>query len=265
MAFSISDFKTQMDRFGGPSRSSLFEVTIVNFPFNTSSADARDLTFFCKNVAIPGITIGMASYEAVAQQRRMMPTSLNPEPVQAIFMLDSDAQMLTFFHSWAQRIVNYSTAGGNFAEVDGMLPFEIGYKDEYACRVIIKHYSADYLDTGRYYETILDNAFPGMMGDVDLAWDKNDSFAVLPVSFQYDRIQLSGERVGSPSSRFNRGNGIIDLIDNLGEMGQLIGANVVPRGIQDAVNKFTRFNNDFDNVSRKANQINRLASRTFGS
>ena len=55
-----------------------------------------------------------------------------------------------------------------------------------------------------------------MMGDVDLAWDNNDSFAVLPVSFQYDRIQLSGERVGSPSSRFNRGNGIIDLIDNLG-------------------------------------------------
>lgn len=263
MAFSISDFKTQMDRFGGPSRSSLFEVTIVNFPYSTSSADSRDLTFFCKNVAIPGITIGMATYEAVAQQRKMMPTSLNPEPVQAIFMLDSDAQMLTFFHSWAQRIVNYSTAGGAFAQVDGMLPFEIGYKDEYACRIIIKHYSADYLNTGRYYETILDNAFPGMMGDVDLAWENNDSFAVLPVSFQYDRIQFSGERVGSPSSRFNRGNGLIDLIDNIGELGQMIGANLVPRGVQDAVNKFTKLNNDFNNVSRKANQIGNLAQRTF--
>ncbi len=264
MAFNISDFKTQMDRFGGPSRSSLFEVTIVNFPYNTSSVGSRDLTFFCKNVAIPGITIGMASYEAVAQQRKMMPNSLNPEPVQAIFMLDSDAQMLTFFHSWAQMIVNYSTAGGPFSEVNGMLPFEIGYKDEYACRVVIKHYSADYLDTGRYYETILDNAFPGMMGDVDLAWENTDSFAVLPVSFQYDRIQFSGERVGSPSSRFNRGNGIIDLIDNIGQLGQLAGVNLVPRGIQDAVNKFTRVRNDFDNVSRKLDDISSLSRRIFG-
>jgi len=263
MAFSISDFKTQMDRFGGPSRSSLFEVTLVNFPFTTSSADSRDLTFFCKNVAIPGLTIGMASYEAVAQKRKMMPTSLNPEPVQAIFMSDSDAQMLTFFHSWAQMIVNYSTAGGSFAQVNGMLPYEIGYKDEYSCRIIIKHYSADYLDTGRYYETILDGAFPGMMGDVDLAWENADSFAVLPVSFQYDRIQLSGEKAGSPSSRFNRGNGIIDLIDNLGQMGQLIGTNLVPRGVQDAVNKFTKLNNDFDKISRKATKISNLATRTF--
>ena len=102
-----------------------------------------------------------------------------------------------------------------------------------------------------------------MMGDVDLAWENTDSFAVLPVSFQYDRIQFSGERVGSPSSRFNRGNGLIDLIDNIGELGQMIGANLVPRGVQDAVNKFTKLNNDFNNVSRKANQIGNLAQRTF--
>tara|TARA_B110000503_G_C7109055_1_gene397271 strand:- start:4 stop:795 length:792 start_codon:yes stop_codon:yes gene_type:complete len=263
MAFSISDFKTQMDRFGGPSRSSLFEVSIINFPTNTSSADTRDLTFFCKNVAIPGITIGMASYEAVAQQRRMMPTSLNPEPVQAIFMLDSDAQILSFFHSWAQRIVNYSTAGGKFAEVDGMLPFEIGYKDEYACRVVIKHYSNDYLETGRFYETILDGAFPGMMGDVDLAWENNDSIAVLPVSFQYDRIQFAGERIGSPTSRFNRGNGLLGLIQDIGNFGQLIGQNLIPQTIQDSVNKYNRFHNNFDTISRKASKISALAQRIF--
>jgi len=125
MAFSIKDFSSQIDRFGGLQRQSLFEVTINNFPVNTSTMDTRDLTFFCKNVAIPGLSVALTSYEAVAQQRRMYPTSMNPEPVQAIFMLDSNHQVLTFFHSWMQRVVNYSTSGGNYSEVNGSLPFEI--------------------------------------------------------------------------------------------------------------------------------------------
>ena len=258
MAFSISDFKSQMDRFGGPAKQSLFEVSIVNFPINTTDLTTRDLTFFCKNVAIPGITMGLQSYEAVGQQRKMFPTSLSPEPVQAIFMLDSDHQILSFFHSWAQRVVNYSTAGGKFSEVNGALPFEIGYKTDYACRVVIKAYSNDYLTTGRYYETILDGAFPGMMGDVDLAWEANDSFSTLPVSFQYDRIQFSGEQVGSPSSRYNRGNGLLGLIDAVGDFGQLIGQDLVPRGITDAVNKYTRITNNFDNISNRVNAIKNL-------
>ena len=122
MTFKISDFKSQIDRLGGPMRQSLFEVQIVNFPVNTSSVTTRDLSFFCKNVAIPGITMGLNSYEAVGQQRRMYPTSLNPEPVQAIFMLDSNHQILSFFHSWAQRVVNYSTYC-NWIEDNNLTPY----------------------------------------------------------------------------------------------------------------------------------------------
>lgn len=250
MAFNISDFKSSMDKFGGPARNSLFEVQISNFPVSRSSATARDLTFFCKNVAIPGLSIGLASYEAVGKQRQMFPTALNPEPVQAIFMLDSNHQILSFFHSWAQRIVNYSTAGGNFSEVNGALPFEIGYKNDYVCRITIKAYSNDYLTTGKYYETVLDGAFPGLMGDVDLAWENNDSYSTLPVSFQYDRIQFSGERFGSPTSRNSRGNGLLGLLDAVGDFGQLIGQDLVPRGITDAVNKYTQIKNNFDNIKR---------------
>ena len=255
MAFSITDFKSQMDRFGGPQRQSLFEVTINNFPVNTSAMDTRDLTFFCKNVAIPGLSMALTSYEAVGQQRRMYPTMMNPEPVQAIFMLDSDHQVLTFFHSWMQRIVNYSTSGGSFSEVGGQLPFEIGYKNEYGCRLTIKAYSNDFLTTGKYYETILDGAFPGLLGDVDLGWESNDSYSTLPVSFQYDRIEFSGERQGITSGRFNRGNGLLGLIESVGDFGQLIGQNIVPRSIQDSVNKFTRITNNFDNISSRVSGL----------
>ena len=248
MAFRINEFKSQLDWFGGPARGSLFEVQITRPKNVKSRANTRDLLFFCKNAAIPGITINSTQYEPVAQMRRMMPMTVNTEPLQAIFMLDSDHQVLSFFHSWAQNVINYGTAGGAFSEVDGKLPFEVGYKDDYACRITIRQYSVNYEESGQYYEVILDNAFPIQIGDVDLAWENNDSFSVLPVSFQYDRIQFTGEKIGSPSARFGRGNGLLGLINKIGSVGQLIGQNLVPQSIQDAVNKYTTVSNRINRI-----------------
>lgn len=248
MAFRINEFKAQMDWFGGPARGSLFEVQIINTPDLNSRASSRDMVFFCKNATIPGITFSAAQYEAVGQLRKMMPLTINTEPVQAIFMCDSDHQVMSFFHSWAQAIINYSTAGGEFSEVDGRLPFEVAYKDDYAARIVIRQYSTNYETSGQYYEVILDKAFPIQIGDVDLAWENNDQYSVLPVSFQYDRIEFAGEKIGSPTARFGRGNGILGLINQIGAVGQLIGQNLVPQSIQDAVNKYTKVKNDFDKI-----------------
>jgi len=249
MSFRVSEFKAQMDWFGGPARSSLFEVQILNLKGSKSRANSRDLTFFCKNVTMPGMVFNSTTYESPGQMRKVFPMTWTPEPVQAIFMLDSDSQVLTFFHSWAQHIVNYSTAAGPFSEVDGRLPFELGYKDEYSCTVVIRHYSVNYEKTGQYYEVILDGAFPLQMGDIDLAWENTDQIVVLPVSFQYYRIQFSGERYGNAQAANGRGNGILGLINSIGNFGQLIGQNLVPRSVQDAVNRYTKVTNVFDNIS----------------
>lgn len=248
MAFSITEFKAQMDYFGGPARGSLFEVQITPPRGINSRANSRDMVFFCKNATIPGMVVQATENQQVAQFRKMQPTGFSSEPVQTLFMLDSDMQVASFFHSWVQNIVNYSTAAGPFSEVDGKLPFEVGYKDEYACRITIRHYSTHYLTSGVYYEVILDNAFPMMVGDIDLAWENNDQYSVLPVQFQYDRIEFAGERIGSPSARFGRGNGVLGLLNAVGSFGQLIGQNLVPRGVQEAVNKFTRINNFLDRI-----------------
>jgi hypothetical protein len=244
MVFRINQFKAQLDWFGGPARGSLFEVQIIRPRNVRSRANSRDLIFFCKNASIPGIIFNSASSEHVAQARRMQPMTVNTEPLAAIFMLDSDHQVLSFFHSWAQNIVNYGTSAGSFSEVNGKLPHEIGYKDDYACRIIIRQYSTNYDVSGQYYEVVLDNAYPISIGDVDLAWENNDSFSVLPVSFQYDRIQYTGERIGSPTARFGRGNGLLGLINRIGAVGQLIGQDLVPQSIQDAVNRYTVINNN---------------------
>jgi len=255
MAFNVSEFKSQMDWFGGPFRGSLFELQIFNYPGVTTRANSRDLTFFCKNATIPGMVFNTVQYENVAQMRKVMPVAWNPEPVQSIFMLDSDHQILSFFHSWAQNIVNFSTAAGSFSEVDGKLPFEVGYKDEYAATIVIRHYSTNYQQSGAYYEVVLRNAFPIQIGDVDLAWENNDQYAVLPVSFQYDEIQFTGEKIGSPTARFGRGNGLIGLINQVGAIGQFLGLGGVPQGIQDAINTYTRLDTFGQRVTNQLNQI----------
>jgi hypothetical protein len=194
------------------------------------------------------MVISAAENQQVAQFRRMQPTGFSSEPVQTLFMLDSDMQVASFFHSWIQNVVNYSTAAGPFSEVNGKLPFEVGYKEEYACRVIIRHYSTHYETSGVFYEVILENAFPILVGDIDLAWENNDQYSVLPVQFQYDGIQVTGEKIGNPFARFGRGNGVLGLLNAVGNFGQLIGQNLVPQNVQDAVNKFTRVNNFLDRL-----------------
>ena len=54
MPFSINEFKSQMDWFGGPAKGSLFQVQITGAKA-TSRANERDMLFFCKNATIPGM------------------------------------------------------------------------------------------------------------------------------------------------------------------------------------------------------------------
>ena len=259
MAFNINEFKSQINKFGGPSHPGLFQVMFINPPFVFgSNAQARDLTFFCKSVAIPGMNVETQTYSAVAQRPKQFATGMGSDNLNCIFMLDSNHQIVRFLHGWMQNVVNYSTGGGNLAEVDGKLPYEVGYKDEYACRIVIRHYSSHQKDRSflerlggidkPYYEVTLDNAFPVAIGDVDLAWDQSNSFAQCGVSFAYDNIQYDGERVGRPTSSNNRGTGLLELLSTVGVISQVVDTGFKPSGIQDAINTLTRFNNAADRL-----------------
>jgi len=255
MPFNISDFRSTFDRLGGPARSNLFEMRISKLPrgtANSSQLTPRDFRFFCQSVQIPGIQFEESTQVHVAQQKKTFPVGFNTTPLQTVFMLDSDHQIMTFFHQWMQQIVRYGAEGGNFSEIDGKLPYEIGYKDDYSTDITIHHYTTDSFASS-YYETKLENAHPIQMGDIDLSWSDNDSYLTLPVSFVYDRISFSGEKAGSNSNSLNRGNGLLDTIGAIAGFADVVKQTVnqrnSPTSIQDAVNRFTRVRNSFDNIS----------------
>lgn len=288
MAFNISNFKSTFDTFGGPARTSLFEIRVTsNTPpppqqgqpqgqqtapdggavvgadgLEVINVEARrrkpvrqftegDLRFFCKSAVIPGITINTNTFEAVAQLPKQFPTTVVNTPFNAIFMVDSDHEVLTFFHKWIQSVLNYDNRDA-FAEEGKKLPFEVGYKDEYSKTLQIRHYSTE-SSIKKFYEVKLYNAFPVSVGDLELAWESNDSYLTLPVTFAYDRVEYSGANTGLPSSRFSRGRNLLQTLGAIAGFTDVVRQTFnsgTPTSIQDAVNRLTRVRSSFDNISR---------------
>lgn len=261
MSFKISEFKSTMDKYGGPARLNLFEVRLENKSTEpgVSKDMTREISFFCTNVNFPGVAVEQGTMTNVAQLPTSFPLRMTPQPISASFLLDSNHNVLSFFHNWLQRVMNFSTKGGTFGGIDadnddvGQLPYELGYKDQYACRMTIRHYSTESLGRGgeaKYYETVLDNIYPFNVGDMQLAWDSNDQFATLPVQFAYDQIHYSGDRTGVPAQRKKGG-----LLETLSDLASFIDVTkqTISQGkitsVQDAINRLQRVRSSYDNLS----------------
>lgn len=257
MSFNISKFKTTMDKYGGPARSNLFEV-IISKPAEVNSKidPSTEFGFFCNRVNFPGIAIETGQFTAVSQLTTTFPLRMQGQGITASFMLDSNHEIMAFFHNWMQRVMNYSTKGGMYGAVDtedgvGMLPYELGYKDEYGCNMNIRHYSTEsFGKNDKYYEVTLENIFPTSIADTALGWEQNDSFATMEVSFAYDRIYYSGDKTGNPSRRIKGG-----LLETLSDLANFVDVTKQtlsqgrPTSIQDAINRLNRVRNSYDNLS----------------
>ena len=258
MAFSVSDFKSKIQTYGGLARKNLFVVEIFDSGINSSATNINpgDLRFFCKTATLPGIDIGVLDYFPNGFGiRQSIPVTSSTGSVNLVFMLDSDHKILSFFHRWMQKIVNYDVSSGILSSVDDQLPFEFGYKDEYSTTMSIKFYSSDMKG---YYEYTLYDAFPTQVSAIDVSWDDNDGYATITVNIAFSNMKMISNvngftsdvlRRGSPSERLSRGNGFLEFVNNIGQTAQLVNPNgSIPRTIQDAVNNFTRVTNVFDRI-----------------
>ncbi len=254
MPFNINEFKSTMNKYGGAARKNLFIVEIANAPDFNDGMSLRDLRFFCQTVQAPGVNITVAdNFPNGFGLRQSIPTQMIPAPVNAVFMLDSDHQVVRFFHQWMQSIINFDTSNGIDKTVNGQLPYEVGYVRDISTRITIKSYSTDSQDS--YYEYILEDAYPTEIAGETLSWADNNSYATATVNFTYSRMTVSGFKQGKYTERDTRGTGYLDLINRIGTTGQVINQGSLPTSIQDAINSFTRFNTGLNNVNNAFSQI----------
>lgn len=249
VAFDINSFRSKFEQYGGGARLSLFTVEIYRPDKKSNMMPTRDLLFFCKSVNFPGINLETAENKPYGIGNPVRhPIGMSSQDVNAIFMLDSNHAVLSFFHSWMQDVYNYqaSNLGAANQYYPNQAVYEIGYMSDYACNISIKYYSTH--DTKGYYECFLEGAYPTQVGQVDLAMESNDQVATLPINFAYERISYTANRSGPVQGMLSRSTGLLDYIASIGQIGQTVQSIRKPQSVQDAVNMFTNVAYTWDNI-----------------
>lgn len=229
--FSPGDFIQKVNEYGGLDRPNLFMVMF--YPANGNIDPDMNLRFFCKTTAFPGVDIATTEYKA--QTYGMggdMPTGIMNPGLSCIFILDSNNRVLSYFHRWGQKVLNYDTGSGIHSMTDGKLPYEIGYlrgPRGYGMTCVITKFNAHTREV--IYEAEFRDVFPKNIGSVNLAWEDTNTYATLPVSFSFSEMSISGNQFGTTGGDFNRGQSEIERIAGLGRraatINEFVDANIV--------------------------------------
>lgn len=252
MAFNITKFKSGFERLGGPAHANLFEIDFAGGAPSNKFFGNNEFRLFCKSVIFPGIAVNVDNVDYTGQLPKSFPKNVtNPGPITAVFFVDSDHQVLNFFHSWVRKVVNYSKRDGNFAEFGQKLPMEVGFKDDFSCQLSIKHFSSNSFPNA-YYEATCLKAYPINVGALQLAWDSNDNYLTVEVQFALDDFYMSADNTGNTGERSKRGGGLLDILGDVAGFADVVRGTIKsgrPTSIQDAVNRLNRLGNSFGNLS----------------
>jgi hypothetical protein len=247
MTFSISQFSAEVNKHG-VAKSNLFVARITPpqglVPEDTTM-EPQTLTFLCSAASLPPVTIETQQFKP----RGFGPSELRPNgfeltPLNTIFMVDGRFGVMRFFHQWMQQIVNYDVSGGYFSESPtALLPYEFGYRDDYAGTMEIIMFSGN--DGQNQYTYKFNNVYPVSVGGIEVAWQNGAEVMTVPISFAYDELKVDGTFQGVATTRFNRANGVFTYLSSLNTIGNAIQGLQFPQDITDIVNVVANANDIF--------------------
>lgn len=190
--FDLNSFRTEMNKSGVVSTHSY----LISFaPFNDSIMNGFSdmMTMRCDSAILPSIALlkeenvrryGYGPVETVAH-------GVQFGQVRLTWVLDSNADVMSFFKRWFAKIVNFKSFGGSDMKTKAgtFSPYEIGYKDNYANdKMTIFVYDKQ---SKTIIEYAIYDCFPIMSEDIPLAWGETDSTIKFSVSFAFTDIDIS--------------------------------------------------------------------------
>jgi hypothetical protein len=254
MAFNISEFNATINQHG-LQKGNQFRLRIVppQGIYNEvlglyGNIVGRQLEFYCRSVTLPELDITTAEVQHQgfgAISRR--PQTMNFPILPVVFNVDEGMRLVKYFHRWSQTIINYDKGGGSYGNMNGQLPFEMSYKQDYATTVF-----CDVFDKAGniVYTYEFGEAYPVNVGNVEVAWANNDEVLTLAVGFTYDVMKLSGSRPSTPARLGDRvtendtvNEAVREITDDVREatVDDLIDAGIVGRLARKIFAPFTDF------------------------
>lgn len=195
MPFNINQFKSVIEKHGGPAKTNLFEVEISPSnldlePIVPGVITTDDLRFFCQQVSVPGINLETTYYKPNGiGLPESIPVNVTPDSLNCVFLLDNNHRVMTFFHRWINSVMNVGGARGD--NQNGLPVNEIEYKRSYAAsELTVRHYSNH--DFSRAYEFKYSGVYPTQVSPIDLNWTGGNGIASMTVNFSYSKMIYSG-------------------------------------------------------------------------
>jgi hypothetical protein len=147
----------------------------------------------CDNVVLPSINLlqeqnirryGFGPVENV-------PYGVNVGDFTLQFIVDKNAFVVQFFEEWLNKIVNRDSFGGanmNNVLPGGRKPYEIAYKDTYACSSInVFVYDRSQNNVMEY--NIYD-AFPTGIQSMNMSWSEENELMKLNITFSFTDVRI---------------------------------------------------------------------------
>jgi len=179
MTFNVSDFASTINSVGGLVKSNKFQVIITP---NVQIGDNRIMSFMCDQATVPGVTWTTADVRHTGYGNfAKRPTNATFTDVQLQFFVDSDSNVMEYFHRWMANINNFDRS--NAGARNGLDLYHFNYPDEYQAVIDIIVFDDN---QKRTTEIKLNDAFPVAIGDQQLSWENTNSLLKLSVTIAYD-------------------------------------------------------------------------------
>lgn len=177
-------------------RTNLFEVVIhppAIMRGGRSSNIFESLHLYAESANIPGLMF------ATSETRRYGIGPIEKKPYAPIFndisvsfLVDGQGELYKFFYTWMNRIVSSDQfVNGNGVSDNGLSPFEVEFKDDYKCQLIISTF--DEAGNSVLSSQIVD-AIPISISDTAFSWGDTDQVMKLQVTFTYFQHILTTDK-----------------------------------------------------------------------
>lgn len=200
MAFNIQDISAEIAA-AGLLRTNKFEVTFTPPPglttgvaqtgtptsnFNSLNGIDKVINLYCERANIPGIAMDVAPIRRFGygpmEKKPFAPTF---NDAQLLFRSDAGGALWKYLQSWFRLVLNYENQQG-LAATNGVLsqqhPFELGYKQDYVTDITINAFNDK---GGIAISTVLMQAYPIFIGDIQLAWEDKNEYVRIPATFTF--------------------------------------------------------------------------------
>lgn len=223
--FNLDSFRTELNNSGVLSTHS-YLISFAPFKDSIMNGFSDTMTLRCDSAILPSVALlkeenvrryGYGPVETVAH-------GVQFGQVRLTWVVDENANVVSFFKRWFAKIVNHKSFGGaDMKSKSGTFsPYEIGYKDDYSNdKMTIFVYDKKNKSVMEY---AIYDCFPIMSEDIPLAWAETDTTIKFSVTFAFTDIDISlPKSVGEFTATDNSNEELIRQLTN--EQLQSVGFN----------------------------------------